>query len=194
VFSNQLELTLWSGVLLIAGGFQFYRGAPDDGVIFGFGALFLIANRFYPERFTLKIPRLASAVILAIASVIAALSRIHTRPQLLAMFLFALILLFGKRTAITQVDKSQKTHQSLVRSRVVYALIAALCSVWEMVSYVLETHKQWGNKFPTISDLASPMLFHTEGRIFFVACFAAVGYVLMFKQSTPPESPDAHLD
>jgi len=98
VFTQHLELTLWSGVLLIAGGFQFYRGAPDDGVIFGFGALFLIAHRFYPERFTLKIRGLASAAILAIASVIAALSRIHTKPQLLTMFLFALILLFGKRT------------------------------------------------------------------------------------------------
>jgi preprotein translocase subunit Sec61beta len=173
---------LWGGVLVIAGAFQFYRGAPDDGLIFGIGALLLLAHYFWPKRFVKTLPPSITFLLLTVGVSIAALSKIHTRPQLIAMVCFATILLVGNQSVIAKPTSSEVEQRALVRSRLVYALLAVLCSIWEMLSYILETHKRWSNKFPTISELTDPMMHHTYGRVIFLICFGLIGYGLFFSR------------
>ena len=172
------ELFIWSAIFAIAGIFQFYRGAPLDGVIF-FIAITLIATtntaKFIPFK-DIK-SRNIKGVYLVIVGVLTTF-KVHTDPALISILLFVPIILLTKSDA----QFNGIATLPMMRSVGVWAALGVAVAFYEMLNFIVGniTHRPY--HYPTISMLFDPMLHSSIGRALFVLCWGLVGYKIIFRE------------
>ncbi len=174
------EFLIWSGIFFIAGLFQFYRGAPLDGIIF-FIAIALIAStntsKYIPLK-RIKIRNIKGAYLILVG--VLTTFKVHTDPALITILLFVPIILFTKKD-----DQFNGTATlTMIRSVGIWAALAVAIACYEMLSFIAGnvTHREY--HYPTISMLIDPMLHSSVGRPLFVLCWGWVGYKIVFPKVT----------
>ena len=173
------ELFIWSSIFAIAGIFQFYRGAPLDGVIF-FVAVILIATtnttKFIPLKY-IKTRSVKGSYLITVG--VLTTFKVHTDPALISILLFVPLIL------LTKSDSHFDGIATLpmFRSVGVWAALGVSVACYEMLNFIVGevTHRPY--HYPTISMLVDPMLHSALGRALFVICWGLIGYKIIFQQA-----------
>lgn len=189
--------TLWVVALGIMAGFQFWRGAPADGVLFTTFSALLVAERMTrerrerrgsggPGRAALGVAPLALAVGAALAIVallVAPRNGVVSIVVVGAIGIIALVLAWAPTE-----PRHVRLEAALNRSRRAWAGVGiALCS-WEAVAYVLSVSVPRGwLGFPTVSLLLEPVIDFTPSRIVLMAVWLALGIWLVSGARPRPE-------
>ena len=178
-----LSAVLWICVLAIMAGFQTWRGAYVDGVLFFALAAMLIIDRLTGGRIILlKQPLVApKIVILAITGVLGlvlVLAPRHSWIDLVAMVAIGVTVLIVAWEPTP--ERQQRSHVSLLRSIWLWSVAAVALCVWEATAFVLSVTVPNGDEmFPTISVLLDPFVENIWGRIVFVGLWLAAGLGLL---------------
>ena len=172
------ELVIWSMIFAIAGIFQFYRGAPLDGVIF-YLAIALMATtntaRFIP--FGRASNRNLKWLYLIVVGLLTSF-RVHTEPALISILLLVPIILLRKSDA----QLNGVATLPMLRSVGVWAAFGVAVAFYEMLNFIVGDITDRPYHYPTISMLFDPMLHSPIGRAIFVICWGLIGYKIVFQR------------
>ena len=172
------ELLIWSAIFAIAGIFQFYRGAPLDGIIF-FIAIALIATtntaKFIPFKYIKN--RNIKGLYLVIVGVLTTF-KVHTDPALVSILLFVPIIFLTKSDA----QFNGVATLPMLRSVGVWTALGVAVAFYEMLNFIVGDFTHRSYHYPTISMLFDPMLHSSIGRALFVICWGWVGYKIIFQK------------
>jgi hypothetical protein len=178
-----LSAVLWICVLGIMAGFQTWRGAYVDGVLFFSLVGMLIVDRLTGGRLViLKKPVLApKAVTLAITGTLGVVLVLAPRHSWVDLAVFVAIgvtvLLVAWEPA---PERIQRPHKAYLRSMWMWSMLAVAICLWEATAFILSVTMPGGNEdFPTISVLLDPFVENTAGRLLFVGLWLAAGYGLL---------------
>lgn len=178
-----LSAVLWIIVLAIMAGFQTWRGAYVDGLLFFALVAMLVIDRLTGGRLViLKKPIVApKAVTLAITGTLGVVLVLAPRHSWIDLAVFIAIgvtvLLVAWEPAPQRI---QRPHKAYLRSMWTWSMLAVAICVWEAAAFVLSVTLPGGNEdFPTISVLLDPFVENIFGRIIFVGLWLAAGYGLL---------------
>lgn len=174
---------LWICVLGIMAGFQTWRGAYVDGILFFSLVAMLILDRLTGGRLvilkrTIIAPKAATLAITGTLGVVLVLAPRHSWVDLAVfMAIGVTVLLVAWEPAPERV---QRPHKAFVRSMWMWSMLAVAICLWEATAFVLSVTMPGGNEdFPTISVLLDPFVENTGGRLVFVGLWLAAGYGLL---------------
>jgi hypothetical protein len=185
------SVTLWLVTLGIMAAFQFWRGAPIDGVVFAAVTLGLLIERGVRMRRVAEsapapasasapgAPRLALIVGAAIAAGLAIALGPRTGPTsilvVVALGVAAVALVWHRGP-----EPSTRTAEAHRRSRRVWATIAIALCLWEAAAYVLSVTVPRGwIGFPTVSLLLEPVVDNGWTRAVLIAAWLSAGVWLV---------------
>jgi hypothetical protein len=178
-----ISAVLWICFLAIMAGFQTWRGAYVDGILFFALVAMLILDRLTAGRIVIiKRPFIApKAVTLAITGTLGVVLVVAPRHSWVDLAVFIAIgvtvLLVAWEPAPERV---QRPHKSYVRSMWMWSMLAVALCLWEATAFVLSVSVPGGSEdFPTISVLLDPFVENTWGRLVFVGLWLAAGYGLL---------------
>lgn len=178
-----LTSVLWICVLAIMAGFQTWRGAYVDGILFFSLVAMLILDRLTGGRIViLKRPIHApKAVTLAITGTLGAVLVLAPRHSWMDLAVFIAIgitvLLVAWEPA---AERAERPHNAYMRSMWMWSMLAVALCLWEASAFILSVTLPGGNvDFPTISVLLDPFVENTWGRLVFVGLWLAAGYGLL---------------
>ncbi|MDH6277315.1 hypothetical protein M2118_000266 [Aurantimicrobium minutum] len=178
-----VSAVLWICVLSIMAGFQTWRGAYVDGILFFSLVAMLILDRLTGGRILImKKPIAATKLItLAITGTLGAVLVLAPRHSWVDLVVFVAIgvtvLLVAWEPA---PDREQRPHAALLRSMWMWSMLAVAICVWEAAAFVLSVTMPGGNEnYPTISVLLDPFVENVWGRLVFVGLWLAAGYGLL---------------
>lgn len=187
--------------LAIMSAFQFWRGAPLDGVIFGVITIGLVAERAVRMRRNAtrgpgiasarpaRAPRLAIIVGVAIAAGLAYVlaPRTGAASILLTTALgVAAVALVWDRGPIARASSPGSRR----RSRIAWGAVGISLCLWEAIAYVLSVTVPRGwIGFPTVSLLLEPAVDFDPSRALLTGAWLAVGVWLVAGASLrrPPQ-------
>lgn len=174
---------LWVCVLGIMAGFQTWRGAYVDGILFFALVAMLIIDRLTGGRIVvINKPIVApKALTLAITGTLGLVLVLAPRHSWIDLVVFVAIgvtvLLVAWEPAPERV---QRPPQAYRRSMLVWSLLGVELCLWEATAFVLSVTLTGGSEvFPTISVLLNPFVEKMWGRLVFVGLWLAGGYGLL---------------
>lgn len=176
--------------MTIMAGFQTWRGAYLDGIIFALLVLSLFVDAFIgtrrtqPERrenFRMRKSMLWG--LAGVATVVLVLAPRHELATLVVVVLIGvgmLVIAWLPQSTIRHHESGRLSRESF-RSIVIWSLLGVLLCVWEATAFVLSVTTPGGiETYPTVSVLLDPVLEHTVGRIVFVSLWMLAGVGLIF--------------
>lgn len=169
---------LWSVAFAIAGAFQFWRGAPTDGVIFLLAIAYLALVRFRSIGTSTEKCRSACQVLYLLLIFLLVSAKIHSVFSLILILMFVPILILIKQDEV----ELEVPNTPMFRSVISWASLAIGVCIWELASYIAGELTKNSVHYPTISMLTDPMLQDVVGKGFFVLAWGWVGYELIFKR------------
>ena len=184
-------VVLWLLALGVMAGFQLWRGAPIDGVVFAAITVGLVIERVVRMRRAgladaatasvapRRAPRLAIVVGVAVAAGLALVLVPRTGPASIAIVvvlgLAAVALVWGRAPETT--PRPAATQH---RSRVTWATVGVALCVWEAAAYVLSVTVPRGwIGFPTVSLLLEPVVDFGPSRALLIGAWLVVGVWLV---------------
>lgn len=178
-----LSSVLWIIVLTFMAGFQTWRGAYADGILFFALVAMLIVDRLTGGRLVImKKPIIApKKITLAITGVLGVVLVVAPRHSWVDLAVFIAIgvtvLLVAWEPA---PDREKRPHKALLRSMWTWSMLAIAICIWEATAFVLSVSMPGGSEdFPTISVLLDPFVENIIGRMIFVGLWLAAGYGLL---------------
>lgn len=178
-----LSAILWICVLAIMAGFQTWRGAYVDGILFFALVAMLVIDRLTGGQIViLKKPIVApKAVTLGITGVLGVVLVLAPRHSWVDLAAFVAI---GVTVLIVAwepaPERVKRPHKAMLRSMWFWSMAAVALCLWEATAFVLSVTVPNGNEnFPTISVLLDPFVESMGGRIVFVGLWLATGYGLL---------------
>ncbi len=178
-----LSSILWICVLAIMAGFQTWRGAYVDGVLFFALAAMLIIDRLTGGRIViLKKPVVAPKVvtlgITGVLGLVLVLAPRHSWIDLVAFIAIGVTVLIVAWEPTP--ERQKRPHAAMLRSMWFWSMAAVVLCVWEATAFVLSVTVPGGDQmFPTISVLLDPFVENIWGRIVFVGLWLAAGLGLL---------------
>ena len=168
---------------MLTGGFQFYRQAPADGVVFLVMAAVLILDltgalrRF--DRWRWAPGRIITVVALALAAIVLVFTPRHEWPDGVVVVVTG-ILVFIVAWPEPNRDRADVAGWTprLKRSAIAWSALGIVFCAWELVTYFLGLTAAGRVDYPALSDLINPILDNPIGRIVAVAAWLAGGVAL----------------
>jgi hypothetical protein len=164
-------------------GFQTWRGAYVDGVLFFALAAMLIIDRLTGGRIViLKKPVVAPKVvtlgITGVLGLVLVLAPRHSWIDLVAFIAIGVTVLIVAWEPTP--ERQKRPHAAMLRSMWFWSMAAVVLCVWEATAFVLSVTVPGGDQmFPTISVLLDPFVENIWGRIVFVGLWLAAGLGLL---------------
>ncbi|MBB5640727.1 hypothetical protein [Cryobacterium roopkundense] len=184
---------LWLLALAIMAGFQWWRGARIDGVLFTVAVILVVVDLVkgslvepFIRRHT--VPR---GVILACAALVGVTLVVTPRNGWLAL---AGVIIAGAGVTLLAWDPQRvrdvRPDTAVRRSSTIWALLAISLCVWEALALVISATSPLAatialQAFPTVSVLLDPFLQSWVGQTFFVGCWMLAGLGLLRLWSRP---------
>ena len=178
-----LSAVLWISVLAIMAGFQTWRGAYVDGVLFFALVAMLIIDRLTGGRIILMkqpvvAPKVVTLAITGVLGLVLVLAPRHSWIDLVALVAIGVTVLIVAWAPTP--ERPERSHTSLLRSMWFWSMAAVALCVWEATAFVLSVTVPDGiDMFPTISVLLDPFVENIWGRIVFVGLWLAAGLGLL---------------
>jgi hypothetical protein len=173
----------WIVIMLLTGGFQFYRGAAPDGIVFTAlaAALILDALHWMPafRAREWRPSRTLLVIALGIAAAVLALTPRHGLADSVVLIVSGALVLI-----VAWPDHSNGTGRPawtprMRRSATLWAAVGIAVCLWELAMYFLGTYVPGGrDDFPALSDLLDPLIQNPIGRVLFVAMWLLGGVAL----------------
>jgi hypothetical protein len=173
----------WTMILILAGGFQLFRAAYSDAVIFLVPATLLAADTLGLLDFAHSISaphpnRIVLTVAAAMVGLVLVVARRHSLVDALVLWAIAfatLPLIWTDRREEPEGDRV-----ALRRSAILWAAVGILTCAWEVVSFVLGIPSEAAAQaHPTISILLDPVVGSLPGRMLFVLLWLSGGMALL---------------
>lgn len=181
--SWSLSSVLWICVLGIMAGFQTWRGAYVDGILFFSLVAMLIIDRLTGGRIVIikkpvAAPKILTLAITGVLGVVLVLAPRHSWVDLAVFIAIGVtVLLVAWEPA---PEREQRLHKALLRSMWMWSMLAVAICLWEATAFVLSVTMPGGNEnYPTISVLLDPFVENVWGRLIFVGLWLAAGYGLL---------------
>ena len=181
--SWSLSSVLWICVLGIMAGFQTWRGAYVDGILFfSLGAMLIIdrltGGRIVIMKKPVAAPKILTLAITGVLGVVLVLAPRHSWVDLAVFIAIGVtVLLVAWEPA---PEREQRSHKALLRSMWMWSMLAVAICLWEATAFVLSVTMPGGNEnYPTISVLLDPFVENVWGRLIFVGLWLAAGYGLL---------------
>ena len=181
--SWSLSSVLWICVLGIMAGFQTWRGAYVDGILFFSLVAMLIIDRLTGGRIVIikkpvAAPKILTLAITGVLGVVLVLAPRHSWVDLAVFIAIGVtVLLVAWEPA---PEREQRSHKALLRSMWMWSMLAVAICLWEATAFVLSVTMPGGNEnYPTISVLLDPFVENVWGRLIFVGLWLAAGYGLL---------------
>lgn len=178
-----LSAVLWICVLAIMAGFQTWRGAYVDGILFFSLVAMLIIDRLTGGRIVIMkkpiaAPKIVTLAITGVLAVVLVLAPRHSWVDLAVFIAIGVtVLLVAWEPA---PEREQRPHKALLRSMWMWSMLAVAICLWEATAFVLSVNMPGGNEnYPTISVLLDPFVENVWGRLVFVGLWLAAGYGLL---------------
>jgi hypothetical protein len=188
----------WTVILILTGGFQYYRGAPVDGTIFIAlaAALVLDALGLIPLD-AVHARRPARSLVFVIALVFTTLLVLAPPNGLIDQLTLAIIGLAALAVAWPEsapeavrasvpgspAQRSEGTHRrssAFTRAAVLWAALGVAVCVWEMVAFFMgPVNTPAAFAHPTLSSLFEPLVGWPPGRFVFVSVWLLGGAALL---------------
>jgi hypothetical protein len=165
----------WTAILLVTGGFQVYRGAPVDGVMFLIvGGMLVVETERGPSRYLkvlddIRVPMtmagpaaVGAAVVLATAVV----TPRYGKADMVVVGLTGVVVL-----ALAWPEASGSASEGLLDGRwrstaFAWSILGVLASLWELTEYFLgRPSTAASHDHPALSDLVDPLLRTSAGRM-----------------------------
>lgn len=179
--AGRITTWAWTTILFLIGGFQLYRGAIPDGVVFLVLALALVLDnvgwmprfREWPRR----VSRLLVLIAVSAAAIVLAVTPRHGLPDEIALVVSGVIVLLvvwpGRPT------ENPAMTRRIARTAILWAAIGIAVCLWELAMYFLGTYAAGGRgSYPALSDLLDPLVQNPIGRVIFVAAWLLGGVAL----------------
>jgi hypothetical protein len=173
----------WVLILATMAGFQTWRGAYVDGILFFSLSAMLVIDRLTRGRiliFTRPVvaPRWLTLSIAIVVGLVLVVAPRHSSYDLVAFAAIGMtVLIFAWEPA---PDKEKLPRRSLVRSALIWSMLGVALCLWEAIAFILSVSMPDGNaNFPTISVLLDPFVESLGGRIIFVVLWLAAGLALL---------------
>ncbi len=174
---------VWIVVLSIMAGFQTWRGAYTDGILFfGLSAMLIIdrltRGRILVLKKHISAPRWLTLSIAVVVAVVLIIAPRHSTYDFVAFIVIGItVLLLAWEPA---PDKEKLPHRALVRSALTWSMLAVAICLWEAIAFIFSVTMPDGvENFPTISVLLDPFVESLGGRIIFVTLWLAAGLALL---------------
>lgn len=170
-------------MLAIMAGFQTWRGAYVDGVLFFALVAMLIIDRLTGGRIILLkqpvvAPKVVTLAITGVLGLVLILAPRHSWIDLVALVAIGVTVLIVAWAPTP--EHPERSHRSLLRSMWFWSMAAVALCVWEATAFVLSVTVPDGiEMFPTISVLLDPFVENIWGRIVFVGLWLAAGLGLL---------------
>lgn len=178
-----LSAILWICVLVIMAGFQTWRGAYVDGILFFALVAMLVLDRLTSGQIVILkrpivAPKVVTLAITGVLGVVLVLAPRHSWIDLVAFIAIGVtVLIVAWEPAPERVKRPKK---AMLRSMWFWSMAAVALCLWEATAFVLSVTVPNGNEyFPTISVLLDPFVESMGGRIVFVGLWLAAGYGLL---------------
>lgn len=174
---------LWVIALSIMAGFQLWRGAWVDGVLFGVLVTMLVIDRLTGGRLRLPglpaaPPWLAPALSAALGIILVFAPRQGWLDLIVIVVIGVGVFLLGWSPAPS--SGPARPAAAVRRSMVIWAVLGVALAVWEALAFVFLTSLPQGEfGFPTISVLFDPLVESLPGRILFVGLWLICGLGLL---------------
>ena len=178
-----ISSVLWICILAIMAGFQTWRGAYVDGILFFSLVAMLVIDRLTGGRLViLKKPIHAPKLLtLGITGALGAVLVFAPRHSWVDLFVFIAlgitVLLVAWEPA---PERIQRPRRAYARSMWMWSMLSVAICLWEATAFVMSVTLPGGSEdFPTISLLLDPFVENTWGRMVFVGLWLAAGYGLL---------------
>ena len=178
-----LSAILWICVLGIMAGFQTWRGAYVDGILFFALVAMLVLDRLTGGRLVILkkhivAPKVVTLGITGVLGLILLLAPRHSWIDLAALVAIGVTVLIVAWEPAP--ERTRRPRKAMVRSVWFWSLATLALGLWETTAFVLSVTVPNGNKyFPTISVLLDPFVESMVGRLIFVGLWLAIGYGLL---------------
>lgn len=163
--------------------FQAWRGTFVDATLFYALAAMLLIDRLSRGRlFIFKkhivAPKWLTLTVTSSFALVLIIAPRHSIADLIAFVLIGItVLLLAWEPA---PDREKPPHHALVRSAVIWSVLAVALCLWESLAFILSVTTPNGvENFPTISVLLDPFVESLVGRIIFVGLWVAAGLGLL---------------
>jgi len=176
-----LPVAAWVVILVLTAGFQFYRGAVADGIVFLAMAVALIVDLtgIFPafKSREWRPSRIITVLVLAGAAAVLALTPRHGLPDEIVLIVSGVLVFL---VAWPDHEVAEKEWNARMRrTAALWAGVGIAFCLWELTMYFLGTYVDSGrNAFPALSDLLDPLLQNPVGRVIFVAAWLLGGVAL----------------
>lgn len=173
----------WIAILGIMAGFQTWRGAYVDGLLFfALTAMLIIdqatAGRLMVLKRHISVPRFVIFGITGVLGALLVMSPRRSWVDLLTLISIGLtVLIVAWQPAPAHTTRNPKSYR---RSIYIWSILAVGMSLWEVVAFVLSVTVGLGtDNFPTVSVILDPFVSNLAGRTIFVALWLAAGLGLL---------------
>jgi len=184
----------WIGILALTSGFQFFRGAPMDGMVFGVAAALLIGDVFGLLSFVrIPSPRprrwvsIAAGVVLTLLLTFLPRYSIADGIILVAIGLTLMPFVWADPPARMQEESTEQqdattdaTRVAIRRAALLWSAVGVLLCLWELGSFFLAMPSPAAEfRHPPLSDLIDPIMNNPFGRLACVALWLLAGVGLL---------------
>lgn len=178
-----ISTVLWTTVLAIMAGFQLWRGAFVDGMLFTAITLLLIVDtstggriRFFRKH--IVAPRWVTLVVVLGIGLVLVIAPRHGIVDLIAMVLIGIsALILAWAPASVRVELPARAYRT---SAITWSILAVGLCLWEALAFILSQYLPGGeDSYPTISVLLDPFLNWFPGKVLFIGLWLAAGLALL---------------
>ncbi|KFF60514.1 hypothetical protein JF66_03945 [Cryobacterium sp. MLB-32] len=179
--------------LAIMAGFQWWRGARVDGLLFTLAVALVLVDlvKGSPVEPFIRRRILPRGVIVACAAIVGVILTVTPRNGWLDL---VGVLIAGAGVMFLawspQPTRDVRPDAAVHRSSTIWALLAISLCVWEALALVISATSPLAatyalQAFPTVSVLLDPLLRSGVGQVFFVGCWLLTGLGLLRLWSRP---------
>ena len=183
--SLRLRLTIaaWITILILTGGFQFYRAAIPDGAVFIAMAIALIVGETgilsRLDGKGLRPRRLVVAIALAVDAAVLVLTPRHGYADGIAIAGTGLLVFLVAWPNEPSGDTAPEPWvPRMTRAAIAWAILGIAFCIWELAMYFLGYGQDGRTAFPALSDILDPVLDNPIGRLLGAAAWLAGGIAL----------------
>ena len=183
--SLRLRLTIaaWITILILTGGFQFYRAATPDGAVFIAMAIALIVGETgilsRLDGKGLRPRRLVVAIALAVDAAVLVLTPRHGYADGIAIAVTGLLVFLVAWPNEPSGDTAPDPRvPRMTRAAIAWAILGIAFCIWELAMYFLGYGQDGRTAFPALSDILDPVLDNPIGRLLGAAAWLAGGIAL----------------
>jgi hypothetical protein len=165
------------------GGFQFYRTAPVDGVVFlGTAAILIVSLTGVLRRFDgwrWAPGRVLAVVALAVAAIVLVFTPRHGWPDgiVVAATGILVFIVAWPEPSDESVDVAGWSTR-LTRSAIAWSCVGLAFCAWELTTYFLGLGAVGRLSYPALSDVINPFIDTPVGRVICIAAWLGGGVAL----------------